>query len=80
MYFAPNSSKSNDYTDGSTRAMFMCKVAAGKEYVVYNDMRNLQKPPSGYDSVYGEVGQALNYPGKRKETFGLIGFCRVDCV
>jgi hypothetical protein len=63
LYFAPNSSKSNDYTDGDTRAMFLCKVAAGREYVVYNDMRNLEKPPSGYDSVYGEVGQALNYPG-----------------
>jgi hypothetical protein len=61
IYFAPNSSKANDYTD-AIRAMFLCKVAAGREYITQEDQSTLTAPPPGYDSVYGEPGQRLNYP------------------
>jgi hypothetical protein len=46
IYFAPNSSKSNDYItqapgSGNKRVMFLCRVALGKEYVVTQDNPNL---------------------------------------
>lgn len=62
IYFAPNSSKSNDYNSDPIKAMFYCKVAAGKVYETENDRTDLKKPPTGYDSVYGKEGARLNYP------------------
>lgn len=63
LYFAPNSSKSHDYvhTKGNVKVMILCKVAAGKVFKTKVDMPNLRCPPSGYDSVSGEVGGNLNY-------------------
>ena len=42
--------------------MFLCKVAAGREYITQVDQSDFTAPPTGYNSVYGEPGQRLNYP------------------
>eukprot|EP01126_Amoeba_proteus_P040943 TRINITY_DN4392_c0_g2_i11.p1 TRINITY_DN4392_c0_g2~~TRINITY_DN4392_c0_g2_i11.p1 ORF type:complete len:293 (-),score=22.05 TRINITY_DN4392_c0_g2_i11:72-950(-) len=66
IYFAPNSSKSHDYNTNSevddVRAMLLCKVIMGTTFVTRDNHCHLIHPPSGYDSVTGEVGNALNYP------------------
>ena len=63
-YLAPNSSKCHDYTEGSNgcRAMLLCDVLPGKKYDLTKTDQNLQGPPRGFNSVYGQVGQDLNYP------------------
>ena len=62
-YFALNSSKSHDYTQGHGiyRAMLLCKVAVGRRYVTQRNHRELTAPPKGYDSVHGKHGGTLNY-------------------
>jgi len=62
-YLAPNSSKCHDYTQGygHYRAMLLFDVAEGKRFVVRRNNTGLTAPPSGYDSVYGRRGAALNY-------------------
>jgi len=62
-YFAFNSSKSHDYTQGhgEYRAMLLCKVAVGKRYITQHNHCELTAPPSGYNSVYGKRGGSLNY-------------------
>ena len=62
-YFAVNSSKSHDYTQGhgEYRAMLLCKVAVGRRYMTQSNHRDLKIPPSGYDSVHGRRGGTLNY-------------------
>jgi hypothetical protein len=62
IYFAPNSSKANDYNIATIRSMFVCNVLAGKEYHSTDNMTNLTAPPSGYHSVRGITGGVLNYP------------------
>ena len=68
-YFAPNSSKCHDYTQGNPRhqlrAMLLFDVAPGKKYRMQANSQNLTAPPNGYDSVHG-VGapgssSVLNY-------------------
>ena len=63
-YLAPNSSKCHDYTQGANgyRAMLLCDVCPGRKYFLQTDNVQLQGPPQGYDSVYGQVGGSLNYP------------------
>ena len=62
-YFAVNSSKSHDYTQGhgEYRAMLLCKVAVGKRFITRRNHCDLGAPPSGYDSVHGKHGGTLNY-------------------
>jgi len=75
LYFAPNSSKSNDYNEASERSqraggssyrnwrcMFLCNVAIGNAYETQDEMLPEDRcPPPGYDSVVGRVGPHLNY-------------------
>ena len=62
-YFAVNSSKSHDYTQGygKYRAILLCKVVVGRRYVTKSNHCDLKTPPSGYDSVHGKRGGTLNY-------------------
>ena len=76
-YLAPNSSKSYDYPlagrnqTGTTlryRCLIVCDVAPGCKYTLYKNDPSLQRPPSGYHSVYGKakwlwfkVSSDLNY-------------------
>ena len=65
-YLAPNSSKCHDYTRTCNgyvyRAMLLCDVYPGEKYHFQRNKRHLTGPPQGYDSVYGQVGEDLNYP------------------
>jgi len=63
-YLAPNSSKCHDYTEGTYgyRAMLLCDVCPGNKYQLKITDQSLQGPPSGFNSVYGQVGTDLNYP------------------
>ena len=63
-YLAPDSSKCHDYTQGANglRAMLLCDVYPGRKYNLENKDQKLTSPPPGYDSVYGIVGDELNYP------------------
>ena len=63
-YLARNSSKSHDYTQSYNgfKAILLCDVLPGRKYVVQTDRQHLQGPPTGYDSVYRNVGKDLNYP------------------
>lgn len=62
-YFAPNSSKSNDYCskpdDAKLMAMLLCQVAPGKEHTSRKNMSDLKKPPKGCDSVHGKSKSLL---------------------
>lgn len=62
-YLAPNSSKCNDYTQSydGFKAILLCDVLTGRRYYVRNNRQHLQRPPTGYDSVYGNIGEDLNY-------------------
>jgi hypothetical protein len=78
LYFSPCSGKSNDYAVGSGklaqkmngrkrkreiwRVMCVCQVALGRSYRTEKDMPHLTKPPHGFDSISGEVGNLLNFP------------------
>ena len=63
-YLAPHSSKCHDYTLGAYtyRAMFLCDVCPGKKYELRNTDQKLRRPPPGYNSIFGQVGQDLNFP------------------
>ena len=65
-YLAPNSSKCHDYArrcNGYThKAMILCEVHPGRKYHLQTNRQQLNGPPPGYDSVYGQVGEDLNYP------------------
>lgn len=65
-YLAPNSSKSYEYPlagrNQSTfqinqqyRCMLVCDVAPGCKYNLYENNPSLERPPSGYHSVYGKA-------------------------
>ncbi|MCG8625055.1 MAG: hypothetical protein MJE68_24025 [Proteobacteria bacterium] len=62
-YLAPNSSKCNDYAQScdGLKAMFLCDVLPGKRYTVKTNRQHLEGPPTGYDSVYGNIGEDLNF-------------------
>lgn len=62
-YFAPNSSKCHDYTQGvaTHRAMLLVDIYPGKKHVILTDDVKLTKPPDGCHSVCGQPGRALNY-------------------
>ena len=63
-YLAPHSSKCHDYTLGAHgyRALFLCDVCPGRKYQLQVTDQTLRGPPMGFDSIYGQVGQDLNYP------------------
>lgn len=63
-YLAPNSSKCHDYTQGANgyRAMLLCDVFPGKKYPLEKKVQTLNRPPSGYNSISGMVGDELHYP------------------
>ena len=62
-YLAPNSSKCNDYTQScdGLKAVLLCDVLPGKRYIVQTNRQHLKGPPTGYDSVYGNIGEDLNF-------------------
>ena len=68
LYFAPHSSKSNDYaeTSGNTsgfKALLMCDILPGKIFKVYEDSEEpINECPPGYDSVLGVLGSTTSYP------------------
>jgi poly [ADP-ribose] polymerase len=67
-YFAWQSTKSLNYTDGgywtggrhnvSSRFMFIMDVAMGKQHISHNS-HFFKKPPAGFHSVYGKAGSGL---------------------
>lgn len=65
-YFAPNSSKCHEYTEGANgcRALLLCDVAQGRVHMATADMTSLTSPPSGYDSVSASPShhRGMNYP------------------
>ena len=66
IYFAPNSSKSNDYATSNQygyKAQLLCRVACGNKHVLYNDDTSLLAPPANCHSVYGKASTdgKLNY-------------------
>ena len=42
--------------------MLLCDVHPGKKFPFQRNKEYLKRPPRGYDSVYGKVGEDLNYP------------------
>ena len=46
----------------TTTWKLLCDMLPGRKYVVQTNRQHLQGPPTGYDSVYGNVGKDLNYP------------------
>lgn len=62
-YLAPHSSKCHDYTQGKDgyRAMILFAVLPGKKHTITRTDEKLTLPP-GFDSVYGQPGESLNYP------------------
>ena len=67
-YLALHSSKSHDYSRSYNgfKAMLLCDVLPGREYVIQTNRQHLQSPPTGYESsivcMPGNVGKDLNYP------------------
>lgn len=62
-YLAPNSSKCNDYAQScdELKAMFLCDVLPGRRFYVQSNRQHLEGPPTGYDSVYGNIGEDLKF-------------------
>ena len=62
-YLALHSSKCHEYAEGCNgfKAILLCDVLPGRKYVVQTSMMHLQGPPTGYNSVYENVGKDLNY-------------------
>ena len=42
--------------------MFLCDVCPGKKYELRATDQELKHPPKGCNSIFGQVGQELNYP------------------
>lgn len=42
--------------------MLLVDILPGKKHVIDINNVQLDKPPNGYHSVYGQTGKALNYP------------------
>lgn len=65
-YLAPNSSKAHDYTRTCNsqvyKAMLLCDVYPGIKHQFLRNKRQLKGPPPGCNSVYGQIGEDLNYP------------------
>ncbi|KAG8940328.1 hypothetical protein FRC04_005426 [Tulasnella sp. 424] len=51
----------NDLSNSSNRVVVVARVVLGKSKVLRRNTESLRSPPSGYDSVLGEVGIDLNY-------------------
>ncbi|KIO18084.1 hypothetical protein M407DRAFT_32231 [Tulasnella calospora MUT 4182] len=64
IYSSSASSKADDYSTSAAqsyyKAMLLTKVIVGHGYKAYRD-GEVTSPPSGYNSVIGEVGGNLNY-------------------
>jgi hypothetical protein len=61
IYLSATSSKAGDYNKG-TKCVLLCSVVVGKGFKMTDEKwvkGNII--PSGYDSILGEVGNALNY-------------------
>lgn len=63
-YLAPNSSKSDVYTQGANgyTAMLLCDVLPGEKFPLDENHQSLTGPPEGYNSISGIVGEELDYP------------------
>ncbi|CAI8018713.1 hypothetical protein GBAR_LOCUS11341 [Geodia barretti] len=55
-YFAPNSSKCHDYTQGvqTHRAMLLVEILPGKKHTILSNDVKLTNPPDGCHSVFGK--------------------------
>ena len=42
--------------------MFLCNVHPGRKYKLQKTDQKLKHPPQGFNSIFGVVGQDLNYP------------------
>ena len=42
--------------------MLLCDVCPGRKCLLKTNSKQLTGPPPGFDSVYGQVGDKLNYP------------------
>ena len=42
--------------------MLLCDVCPGRKYPLETNSQQLTGPPPDFDSVYGQVGDKLNYP------------------
>jgi len=60
LYFSSASSKAFDYSK-TNNAIFVAEVVVGRGKKLYVDDPSLTSAPSGFDSVLGETGQALNH-------------------
>ena len=62
-YLAPNSSKCNDYVQRAFNcsAIIVCDVYPGRKYKTKRTNSNLNGPPRGHNSIYGEAGIDLNF-------------------
>ncbi|KAH0833183.1 ADP-ribosylation [Lanmaoa asiatica] len=66
IYTTSCSSKADDYVSnlpesGALRVMILSRVVVGRPYKRYRNAPDLVAPPSGYDSIAGEIGWDLNY-------------------
>ncbi|KAI9570622.1 ADP-ribosylation [Boletus coccyginus] len=66
IYTTTCSSKADDYVSNisesaSLRVMILSRVVVGRPYKRYRNAPDLIAPPSGYDSIAGEIGWDLNY-------------------
>ena len=80
-YFAPNSSKCHEYTEGYSRyrALMCCDVAQGNSCMAKDNMRDVTQPPRGYDSITGKKG--VHLPGQRGGlNFDEVAVFRPDAI
>ncbi|KAG9315169.1 ADP-ribosylation [Chiua virens] len=66
IYTTTCSSKADDYVcslseRATLRVMILSRVVVGRPYKRYRNATDLIAPPSGYDSIAGEIGWDLNY-------------------
>jgi len=81
LYFAPDAAKSHDYAtpnSSGVRCLLLCKVLAGNTYKTKSIKISTPLPPSGYNSVLGEVSPGgLNYPELVVYTDSAVMVCYV---
>ncbi|KAG8963967.1 hypothetical protein FRC03_002398 [Tulasnella sp. 419] len=65
IYTSFSASKANEYSASPSntplKALILATIAAGNTYDVTTRVQNLEKPPDGFDSVFGIVEQGSEY-------------------
>ncbi|KAG8950905.1 hypothetical protein FRC04_006969 [Tulasnella sp. 424] len=67
---ADDYSKNPDGSGSSLRALVVCNVVLGNAFYITRTNESLKGPPTGYDSVFGEVGDDLNYDEQTAKSSG----------